>query len=157
MLLGVLACSFVVNATASVVVANAADRTITWPGVVDLLAALAGGLLIGGVWCTFGVLVATLLRGTALPIGLGLVWALAVENLLRTDVEIPVLGTLQQYTPGSAGGSLVAALGATTQNAGGTPGISEGLSGAMATTVLLAYLTLLVCVTLLVIRTRDVE
>jgi ABC-2 type transport system permease protein len=157
MLLTVLACSFVLNAAASVLVANAADRAITWPGAVDLFAAVAGGLLIGAVWCTFGVLLASLLRGTALPIGLGLVWALAVENLLRTGVEIPVLGTLQQYTPGSAGGSLVAALGATTQNAGGTPGITEGLSGATATVVLVAYLALFVCATLMVTRARDVE
>lgn len=156
-LLGILAFSFVLNAAASVLVANAADRAITWPGVVDLLAAIAGGLLIGGVWCTFGVLLASLLRGTALPIGLGVVWALAVENLLRSGVSIPVVGTLQQYTPGSAGGSLVAALGATTQNAGGTPGITEGLSGATATAVLLGYLALFVCATLLVTRTRDVE
>jgi hypothetical protein len=119
---------------------------------------LGSGLLIGAVWCTFGVLVATLLRGTALPIGLGLVWALAVENLLRTGVEIPVLGTIQQYTPGSAGGSLVAALGAATQGAeGGAPGVNAALDGPTATAVLLAYLALFIGATLAVTRRRDVE
>ncbi|OLT20313.1 hypothetical protein BJF79_16410 [Actinomadura sp. CNU-125] len=157
LLLGIIACSFVLNAVAGVVVVGAADRAIVWPGIVDLLAALGGGLLIGAVWCAFGVFVATLLRGTALPIGLGLVWCLAVENLLRAGVEIPVLGTLQQYTPGSAGGSLVAALGAVPQNAGGTPGITEGLGGATATAVLFGYLALLVGGTLSLTRRRDVE
>ncbi|HEX2144140.1 MAG TPA: ABC transporter permease subunit [Glycomyces sp.] len=158
LLLVILACSFAVNAGASALVANATDRAITWPAFADLLAAFGGGLLIGAVWCTFGVLMGTLLRGTALPIGLGLVWALAIENLLRTGAEIPVLGTIQQYTPGSAGGSLVAALGAVTQGeAGGTPGISNALTGTTAVVVLFIYLVVFVSATLTVVRKRDVE
>lgn len=157
LLLGVLACSFLLNAGASMVVANATDRMTVWPGAADLLTAVAAGLLIGGVWCSFGVLLATLLRGTALPIGLGLVWALAVENLMRTGAEIPVLGTLQQYTPGSAGGSLVAALGVPGQASGATPGVAEGLGAATSTVVLLIHLALFVAGTLVLMRVRDVE
>lgn len=35
------------------------------------------------MWCLFGIALGTLIRGSALAIGLGLVWALVVENLMR--------------------------------------------------------------------------
>lgn len=157
-LFGVLVCDFTVNAVASVLVARATDRTVDWPGIVDIGTALGAGLLIAGVWSMFGVLIATLLRGTAVPIGLGVVWALAVEVLLRAgSAEMPVVGTLQQYTPGSAAGSLVASVGAATQSAGGTPGIAATISGPLATGVLFVYLLVFLTATLLVNHTRDVE
>jgi ABC-2 type transport system permease protein len=156
-LLAVLLASFAINTGAAVLVAAGADRPVRWPSAIDLGAGLAAGILIAAMWCAGGVLLATVLRGTAVPLGLGIVWALAVENLLRTGTNIPVLGTLQQYTPGSAAGSLVATVGAPTQGAGGTPGITENLSGTTAAVVLLAYLIAFACATILTVRSRDVD
>ena len=48
-----------------------------------LATSLGGGVLILGMWAAAGVLLGVLARGPALAVGLGLVWALVVENLLR--------------------------------------------------------------------------
>ncbi|GAB3930156.1 hypothetical protein GCM10029976_031260 [Kribbella albertanoniae] len=157
LLASILVLSFATAAVASAIVEGATELPTAWPSAGAVLAGLGSGLLIAAMWCSAGVLLAHLLRGTAMPIGLGLVWALAVENLLRTGASIPVLGTLQRYTPGSAAGSLVAALDATPQSAGGTPGVSTNLPGLTAAAVLLVYLAVFVIATVLVVRRRDVN
>ena len=44
---------------------------------------LGAGFLVMEMWALVGFLLGTLARGPALSVGLGLVWALVVENLLR--------------------------------------------------------------------------
>lgn len=54
------------------------------------------------MWCLFGIALGTLIRGSALAIGLGLVWALVVENLIRASAgAISLLDALQRGLPGS--------------------------------------------------------
>jgi ABC-type transport system involved in multi-copper enzyme maturation permease subunit len=67
----------------SLVVASAEGQSAALPGGLALLKAVGGTLLISALWTAGGVFIGLLARGPALAVGLGLVWALAVENLLR--------------------------------------------------------------------------
>src|SRR4051794_10692907 len=73
---------FAVGAGASAVVAAVEGQAAAWPPVDDLAVGVGAGWLIAGMWAALGALLGIALRGVALPIGLGLVWLLAVQNLL---------------------------------------------------------------------------
>ncbi len=55
---------------------------MVWPSVGELLRGAGAAWLILVAWATVGASFATLLRGTALAVGLGLVYALVLENLI---------------------------------------------------------------------------
>lgn len=74
--------TFGAAALGSFVVARLEETTADWPPTVDLIRGVGAGTLIFVVWGAFGFLLATLLRGTALAIGLGLAYALAVESIV---------------------------------------------------------------------------
>jgi ABC-2 type transport system permease protein len=135
--------SFGLAAGASAIIATVESAPLDWPAARELVTGIAAGWLILGMWGTFGLLLGTLTRGPALAVGLGLVWALALENLIRGFAALlDPIATLQRATPGTNAGSLVAALGARTQGsgAGGTPGVVAVVGGTQATVVLLGYL-----------------
>ena len=99
--------TFVVDLGISLLVASVESQPITWPGLGEVARALGGGMLIFSMWGTGGALIGILARGPALAVGLGLVWALVVENLLRGVASL--LGPLEPVTdlmPGTAAGSL---------------------------------------------------
>ena len=73
---------FMVGAIASYVVAVREGAAVTWPPVWDIVRALGAGWLILTLWGLFGGLLAMLSRGTALAIGLGIVYGLVVEGLI---------------------------------------------------------------------------
>jgi ABC-2 type transport system permease protein len=136
-LAGVLAV-FAAGAVASLAVALAEDRPVDWPGAGDLLTGIGAGWLIGAMWTVLGALLAVALRGVALPVGLGLVWLLAVQNLLAL-IAAPLIGwvaQLQLALPGPNAGSVVAALGAGTD----TPGVQAAVGPGQALVVVAAYL-----------------
>jgi hypothetical protein len=143
---------------ASFLVAAAEGQPATWPPFTDLATGLGSGLLIGGMWTAAGLLLGTLTRGPALAVGLGLVWALVVENLLRGVATL--LGPLKVITdvlPGTAAGSLAGAIGAAPQSdPNGTPGVTTILGGTTATVLLLAYLAAFALVSLAITNRRDV-
>ncbi len=125
-------------AAASAVVAAAEDRPMSWPGWSELLLGAGAGWLIASMWASLGVALAVVLRSVALPIGLGLVWLLAVQNLLAA-IAAPLLdwvAEMQKGLPGPNAGSLVASLGASTQ----TPGVAEVVGSGQAALVLTGYL-----------------
>jgi hypothetical protein len=130
---------------------------VTWPSFGDIAEGLGSALLIGGMWTAAGLLLGTLTRGPALSVGLGLVWALVVENLLRGVAAL--LGPVKVVTdwlPGTAAGSLAGALGAAPQSdPSGTPGVQTILSGGTATALLLGYVAVFAVVSLLLTSRRD--
>lgn len=103
---------------------------------------LAAGWLVVAMWGWAGMFLGILVRGTSLAIGLGLVWTLAVENLVRGFASLlAAIDTLQRWLPGTNAGSLVAAVGVPEQGAsGGTPGVTATVDGTQATLLLAAYL-----------------
>lgn len=70
------------GALGSFVIAGLEGAAVEWPPPGDLARAAGVGGLIFGAWGFLGFALATLFKGTALAIGLGLAWALAVENTI---------------------------------------------------------------------------
>jgi ABC-2 type transport system permease protein len=155
---GLVVAMFATDVVASLLVATAQSQTVVWPGVMDGLRSFGGGLLIMGGWTLAGVLVGTLARSPALSVGLGLVWVLAIENLLRGVGEIwSPLRNVTDLLPGTAAGSLAGALGATpVSDPGGTPGVLTTLGGSSALALLATYVVGFVAVTAALVRRRDV-
>jgi hypothetical protein len=125
---------------------------------VDVLQGLGTALLIGGMWIVAGALIGTLARGPALAVGLGLLWALVVENLLRgVGALLGPIEAITNWLPGTAAGSLAAAIGAATQNqSNGTPGVVAVLSGPAATLTLSAFAVVFAALAMILTQRRDV-
>ncbi|MEU2347831.1 ABC transporter permease subunit [Modestobacter sp. NPDC049651] len=157
-LAGTVVVSLLVTAVASRAIAGIESAPVAWPSAARLTAGFGGGLLIALTWGVLGMLLGTALRGTALPVGLGLVWVLAVENLV-VNVAAPLLGffdAAQAALPGVNAGSLVAALagpGATLR----TPGVAATVGGTQAALVLGGFLVAAVALTGLLLVRRDVS
>ncbi|MFE0022811.1 ABC transporter permease [Amycolatopsis sp. NPDC059021] len=152
-LLGVLAL-FASTSAASAVVASVENQPMHWPGAADLLIGVGAGWLVTTMWGMLGVLLAVGLRSVALPIGLGLVWLLAVQNLLAS-IAAPLLdwvAQLQKVLPGPNAGALAAALGA---NAG-TPGVGQIVGAGQATAVVAGYLVVFGVVSGWLLHQRDI-
>jgi ABC-2 type transport system permease protein len=152
---GVVLGTAVVDLGVSTLLAVVEDRPVDLPPAGELVEATGAGLLVLGMWTTAGVLLGTLARSPALAVGLGLVWALVVENLLRgVSGLLGGLAVLTDHLPGTAAGSLVGTLDATGQ-AGGAPGVLTILPGSTALAALAIYLVAFSAATLLLTRRRD--
>ncbi|WP_319458847.1 ABC transporter permease [Micromonospora sp. RTP1Z1] len=129
---------FALGAVSSALIAGAESQPVHWPSLGDLLTGIGAGWLIASMWAMLGVVLAVALRAVALPVGLGLVWMLAVQNLLAA-IAAPLLdwvAQVQRTLPGPNAGSLAAALGAPLD----TPGVASAVGGAQAALVVAAYL-----------------
>jgi hypothetical protein len=154
---GVVA-TFAVDLGIASTLATVEGQSIVWPATADVARALGSGALILGMWALAGVALGTLARSPALAVGLGVVWVLAVENLLRGAATL--LDWLQPVTdvlPGTVVGSLAAALGATPVSEGGTPGVVRNLDGGASVALALTYLVAFAVVTGVLVRRRDVS
>lgn len=148
---GLVIASFVLCAAASTAIGLSAGASLALPAAGPLLTSMAAAWLILGMWCLFGVALAVLVRGTALSIGLGLVWVLAVETVIRAVAPgIGVLQTIEKGLPGTAAASLAAARGSTGIGVAGT------LSGGAALVVLLVFVALFAGVGGALLERRDV-
>lgn len=155
---GVVAATLAVDVVASVLIASAEGQSIVWPSLGALAEAVGGGLLITGMWASAGVLVGVLTRSPALAVGLGLVWSLVIENLLRGVGNL--LGGVEYVTnvlPGTASGSLAGALGGSSGGDGdGTPGVLTVLDGGPAALLTAGYLVVFAVVAAVAMKRRDV-
>ena len=75
------ALAFATGAACSYAVATFEETAVRWPEALDILGAVGAGWLILVVWGSLGFALATLFRGTALAIGLGLVYAVVLEGI----------------------------------------------------------------------------
>jgi hypothetical protein len=106
------------------------------------------------MWAMLGAVLAVALRSVALPVGLGLVWMLAVQNLLAA-IAAPLLdwvAQVQKGLPGPNAGSLAATLGAP----GDTPGVASAVGGGQAALVVAAYLVAFAALGGLLLQRRDI-
>nr|WP_271211263.1 hypothetical protein [Rhodococcus wratislaviensis] len=120
------------------------------------LLALLSGVLILGMWTAAGVLVGALARGPALSVGLGLVWVLVVENLLRgVAAVLDPVSVVTDVLPGTAAGSLAGSL----RDFGGdtTPGVLNILDGGTSVLLLAGYVAAFALGTVWLVRRRDVN
>jgi ABC-type transport system involved in multi-copper enzyme maturation permease subunit len=142
----------------SLAVATSENQPLTLPGGLATLESVGATLLIAAVWTTGGMFVGLLARGPALSVGLGLVWALAIENLLRgVSGLLDWLQPITDHLPGTAAGSLAAAVGAVpVSRPNGTPGVVESLTGPAAIVTAALYLLAFTAVGATLLRRRDV-
>jgi ABC-2 type transport system permease protein len=155
--IGLVAVTLVMCFGFSLGIAALETQSVVWPGAVDLLAGVGTGLAVLEMWALAGFLLGTLARGPALSVGLGLVWALVVENLLRGVGAL--LSPVEAFThvlPGTAAGSLVGAIVGIEPGGDGTPGVVDTLSATQASWTLAAYVVLLPASALWLMRRRDV-
>ncbi|HET9944137.1 MAG TPA: ABC transporter permease [Actinomycetes bacterium] len=153
-----VAALFAMDVAVSLLVATTESQPVVWPSAGDLAQAFGGGVLVMLMWTYAGVLVGTLARGPALAVGLGLVWVLAVENLLRGVGALwSPIERVTDVLPGTAAGSLAGALGATpVSEPGGTPGVLTTLGGGQAVALLAAWVIVFVVGTGWLVRRRDI-
>jgi ABC-type transport system involved in multi-copper enzyme maturation permease subunit len=151
---GLIVATLALDLGVSSVLALVESQPGSLPSIGELTRGAGTGALVLGMWAAAGVLIGVLTRSPALAVGLGLVWALVVENLLRgVSALISGLTVVTDHLPGTAAGSLVGALGGTADS---TPGVQTILRGGTATGFLVGYLVLFALGGLALMRRRDV-
>lgn len=111
LLVGV-AVMFGLSAATSLGIALAENQPAQWPGMADLAQGFGIGWLVLLMWASLGAVMGVTLRSVALPIGLGVVWVLGIENLVSAMAGsvLTALQPLRDVLPGVNAGSLVSAV-----------------------------------------------
>lgn len=131
---------FAFSAASSLVIAATEGASTAFPSVGHLATGMASGALIMMMWSCLGAALAVTMRGVALPIGLGIVWALGIENLVSAMATsmLAALEPLRNVLPGVNAGSLVGAI--TPERIGeAAPGVTSAVGPGQATATLVAY------------------
>jgi len=150
---------FTLNAAVAGGIAAVESRALDYPSLAELAKGVGSGWLIFGVWCGLGALLGFAFRGVALPIGLGVVWVLGVENLVSAVAGglLTGLRPLRDLLPGVNAGSLVWSLapgGGATGDA--PPGVTDAVAGGRASLALVLYLAAFAAAGAALLRRRDV-
>jgi ABC-2 type transport system permease protein len=147
-----------IGAMASYLVALLEGAAVTWPPAWDFVLAIGAGWLILTLWALFGGLLALLSRGTAMAIGLGIVYGLVVEGLISGfGSTIQVLQDVALGFLRTNGYSLVAPLRDAVAEVGG-PGAFSGpfVDAWQAFLVVAAYVVAFGAVSAFILQRRDV-
>jgi ABC-2 type transport system permease protein len=153
LVLGLVLATAVMSFGLALGIAALEDAAVVWPASTELASGMGYAYLILLMWALVGFGLGTLARGPALSVGLGLVWALVLENLLRgVGALLSPVEAFTHLTPGTAAGSLVGAFVGTPTD----PGVLDVLSRERSLLTLAAYVVLVPVATLLLVRHRDV-
>jgi ABC-2 type transport system permease protein len=130
------------------------------PAALDVVGALAAGWLILAVWAAFGVALGLLSRGTALAIGVGILYALVIEGLISAFADqVSLLEPLVELFLRANAYSLVEGLGGSATGAATDgPGAFSGpyVGGTQALIVLVGYVVGFLLLSGFLLRRRDV-
>lgn len=150
---------FVLGFVASSIIALREDQAIMLPSMWDLVRALSVGWLLLAAWASFGVLLAVLSKGTALAIGLGIIYGLVLEGIISSfGQQIDLLDQVSKGLLRTNGYSLISALGSSIPAEAGPGGFSgTTVSGTQALIVIVVYILLFVAFSALVVKRRDVS
>lgn len=151
---------FAVGAVSSYAIARHEGAEVDWPSAWVVVRALAAGWLILAVWAALGVALGVLSRGTALAIGVGILYALVIEGLLSAfSDQVSLLEPLVEFFLRANAYSLVEGLGASTAGAANNgPGAFTGpyVGAEQALFVLVAYIAGFLLLSGILFRRRDV-
>jgi len=151
---------FAVAALAGYAIALREDVDVAWPSAWLLVRGLAAGWVVLAVWAAFGVLLAILSRGTALAVGIGILYGLVIEGLLSALAgQVSVLDGLVELFLRANAYSLVTALGVSADEvASNGPGSFAGpfVAGGQALLVLVSYAAAFLVLSGWLLRRRDV-
>jgi ABC-2 type transport system permease protein len=138
----------------SFVVARLEDAAVDWPPLRELAKGLGVGTLIFAVWGTLGFALAVLFRGTPLAIGLGLAYALAVENAIAAlPIESEAFENVRRIMLGENTSSVSGYFGSPSQAFGAPEPLVEPGRAAL---VLTAYTVGFILLAAFFFRRRDV-
>jgi ABC-2 type transport system permease protein len=157
--LAIVLATFALNATVASVIATVESRPLDYPSLAELAKGVGSGWLILGMWCGLGALLGFVFRGVALPIGLGVVWVLGVENLVSAvaDSLLTGLRPLRDVLPGVNAGSLVWSLAPGGGSSGeAPPGVIDAVTGGRATLSLALFVAAFAIAGAFLVRRRDV-
>jgi len=155
-IVALVSATVVLHAALSLLVGAVEGQALTLPGMADVARSFAIGLLIMLTWALIGLFLGTLLRGPSLALGLGLVWALVIEQLLRgIGSSLSAVSSVTDLLPGTAAGSLAGSV-MDPAELGTTPGLLDTLSGGRATLTLAAYAVAGTAAVVMMMRRRDV-
>lgn len=144
---------FVAGAASGYVIAGLSGGSLTGPPAGELIRALGAGWLILAVWATLGALLATLLRSTALAVGIGLVYSLGLEGIITNlPIQNETYKDVIEFLPGQNSTFLAGSF-----SEQGLASPQPPVDAWQATLVLLAYTALFVLLAALVFRRRDVN
>ncbi|GLZ31652.1 hypothetical protein Lesp02_38400 [Lentzea sp. NBRC 105346] len=131
-----VALTFVVDFGAALSIATMENQSWSMPSFDHVVQGLGAAGLIAGMWAAMGVFLGVITRGPALAVGLGLLWSIVAENLLRgVGALLGPVADVTKVLPGGAAGNLAGAFGAT-----GAPGVLTDLSGVTASLLVAGYL-----------------
>jgi hypothetical protein len=146
--------AFLVDTGVASIIAASQSQSPALPGFGQAVRGIVTGIAILGMWTLAGVLIGAIARGPALAVGLGLVWVLVVENLLRGVAGIfEPIKVITDHLPGTAAGSMAGAM--RTVQGPATPGVLDVLSRTESLIVLVVYVAIFVGGTLWLVRRRD--
>jgi ABC-2 type transport system permease protein len=157
--LAIVAATFALNAAVASVIATVESRPLDYPSLAELAMGVGSGWLILSMWAGLGALLGFAFRGVALPIGLGVVWVLGVENLVSAvaDSLLTGLRPLRDVLPGVNAGSLVWSLAPGGGSSGeAPPGVIDAVTGGRATLGLVLYVAAFAAAGAFLVRRRDV-
>ena len=153
---GLVVATLVCDTLLALGVAGLESQPVTWSHAGDLLQSFGGGLLVMEMWAMAGYFLGTVARSPAVSVGLGLVWALVIEGLLRgVGTSLQAVAVFTHFLPGTAAGSLIGSI----VGAGGpdaTPGLLDTLSATRAVVTVAAWAVVLPLASLWLVRRRDV-
>jgi ABC-2 type transport system permease protein len=151
---------FAVGALGSYAIALREGADVDWPSAWLLVRGIGAGWLILAVWAALGVVLAVLSRGTALAIGIGILYALVIEGLLSALAsQVSLLDRLVEFFLRANAYSLVTALGVPADDvANNGPGSFSGpfVEPGQALLVLGLYATVFLLLAGWLLRRRDV-
>jgi ABC-2 type transport system permease protein len=156
--LGLLTGIFVVlgwigAAIGSLIVSVLNSSTIAMPSASSVIEGLAAGWLIAFVWGGVGLALGLIFRSTAMPIGFGLIWGLAAENIIGgLGGTVHFFRTVQRFLIGPNAATLANSVGISRF----TGDVGVQLSTTHAIAVLLSYLIVLLLIATQLFRTRDI-
>lgn len=153
--------SFLSGAVATYLIAGAEDAAVRWPSALELAGGVGAGWFILATWAAFGVLLAVASRGTALAIGLGILYALIIEGLLSALAgQVAWLEAIVEYFLRANAYSLVSASGVPTaafQDNGPGSFFGPFVGAGQAIVVMAAYAASFLAWSAVLLRRRDVS
>ncbi|KGN38086.1 ABC transporter permease subunit [Knoellia subterranea] len=146
------------GAASGVIVALVEGQAIVWPSLGSVASGLGSGWAILAMWGALGAALGSVLRAVALPIGLGVVWILAIENLITavSRSTLTSLAGLRDVLPGVNAGSLLGSVLPASPGGDAAPGVQTLVSGERGLVTVVVYVLVAVLASVWVTRRRDV-
>lgn len=147
--------AFIAAGVGSLIVAASEHATVVWPPLGDILKGAGAMLLVFAAWSAVGLGLAVLFRGTALAIGIGLVYALVIEGLISVfAAQNDVVKTIRNGLLGTNASALVDPFRASSGGFRATTSPPVGVGQAAIT--LGVYVVVFVLLAAILLRQRDV-